>query len=247
MVARDAVRDVLEQRRLSGLRRRHDERTLAEAEGIHEVDEPLAEVRALDLEVEHLVGEDGRERFEVRSAFRDLGVDAVHGLDAQEAEVLLVVLRRSGLAGDVVAGAEPEASHLARADVDVVRRGKEAAAPQEAEAVLDDLEDALREDVALRLGLRLQDARDELRFGGRGRDVGDAELLGDRQHVLRLRLVQFGDRVVLAARHGWRRLAARRRCGGSVRRATTGTVRPCRAIRVARRGGRRGGVGFGCL
>src|SRR5207253_5464530 len=138
------------------LRRRHDERALAEAERIHEVDEPLAEVRALDLEVEHLVGEDRGERFEVRSALRDLGVDAVDGLDAQEAEVLLVVLRRSGLSGDVVARAEPEASHLARADVDVVRRGKEAAAPQEAEAVLDDLEDALREDVALRLGLRLQ-------------------------------------------------------------------------------------------
>ena len=228
VVPGDAVRDVLEQRRLAGLRRRHDERALSEAERVHEVDEALAEVRALDLEVEHLVGEDGRERFEERTALRDLGVDAVDGLDAQEAEVLLIVFGWPGLSGDVVAGAQTEAAHLARADVHVVGRGKEAAATEESEAVFDDLEDALGEDVALGFGLCLKDAGDELGLERRRRDVGDAELLGDRQHVLGLRLVQLGDRVVLAARRGWRRLATRGRRSGPVGRAVTRTVRPAR-------------------
>ena len=121
VVAGDAVRDVLEERRLAGLWRRHDESTLSEAERVHEVDEALAEVRTLDLEVEHLVREDRCEVLEVRSALRDLGVHAVHGLDAEQREVLLVVLRRSRLAGDEVAGAKTETAHLARPDVHVLR------------------------------------------------------------------------------------------------------------------------------
>src|SRR3990172_1887303 len=51
VVPRDAVGDVLEELRLPGLRRRHDERALSLAEGIHQVDEALAEVRALCLVV----------------------------------------------------------------------------------------------------------------------------------------------------------------------------------------------------
>ncbi len=121
MVPGDAVRDVLEQLRLAGLGRRHDERALAIAEGVHQVDEALAEVRAVDLEVEHLVREDRHEVLEHRPALGLLRVDAVHGLDAQKAEVLLGVFRGSRLAGHEVAGPKTEAADLARADVHVLR------------------------------------------------------------------------------------------------------------------------------
>src|SRR6185503_8565177 len=115
-----AVRDVLQELRLAGFWRRHDERALAVAEGIHEVDESLAEVRGVDLQIEHLVREDGHEVLEHGTALGLLGIDAVHGLDAQEAEVLLAVLRWSGLAGHEVAGPKTETANLARADVDIL-------------------------------------------------------------------------------------------------------------------------------
>ena len=116
----DAVCDVLQQLRLAGLRRRHDERALPIAERIYEVDEALAEVGAVDFEVEHLVRKDRYEVLEHGSALRLLRVDAVHRFDAQQAEVLLAVLRRSRLAGDEVAGAKTKTADLTGADVHVL-------------------------------------------------------------------------------------------------------------------------------
>ncbi len=200
VVAGDAVRDVLEERRLAGLRRRHDERALALAERVHQVDEPLRKVRVLGLEVEHLLGEDRGEVLEVRAAPRELGVDAVHCFDTQEREVLLRVLRRAGLAGDEVAGAQADAPHLARGHVYVLRRGEEVRAAEEAEAVLDDLEDALGEDVPLGLRLGLKDAHDDVVFRRGTGEVGDPELLGGLEHLLWVHLEELGDRVELAAR-----------------------------------------------
>ena len=75
-------------------------------------------------------------------ALGGLGVDAVDRVDAQQAPVLLAVLGARGRAGDAVAGPQPEAADLARADVDVVRAGHEAAPAHEAVAVVDDVEDA---------------------------------------------------------------------------------------------------------
>ena len=55
----------------------------------------------------------------------------------------------------IIAGAEGETPDLGLGDVDVVRAREQPLAAQEAEAVLDDLEDALGEDVALLLRLLL--------------------------------------------------------------------------------------------
>src|SRR5438477_7150817 len=115
----DAVCDVLQELRLAGFRRRHDKRALPITEGVYQVDEALAEVRAVDLEVEHLVWEDRNEVLEHRPALCLLRVDAVDRLNAQQAEVLFAVLRRSRLAGHKVAGPKAEAPNLARADVHV--------------------------------------------------------------------------------------------------------------------------------
>jgi hypothetical protein len=50
MILRDAVRDVLEQHRLAGARRRDDEAALAFADGHHQVEHAGREVVALGLE-----------------------------------------------------------------------------------------------------------------------------------------------------------------------------------------------------
>ena len=81
-------------------------------------------------------GKIGGEVLEVRPPLGVLRVEAVDGLDPEQAVVLLGVLRLAHLAGDVVAGAQAEAADLRLRDVDVVRAGEQALAAQEAEAVV---------------------------------------------------------------------------------------------------------------
>ena len=231
----DPVGDVLQDRGLPGLGRGDDERALPEPKRVHEVDEALAQVGVFDLEVEHLVREDGNEVFEDRTTLGELGVDAVDRLDAEQAEILLAVLRGPRLTGDEVAGTQSEAPHLARADVNVLGRGQQSAAAEEPEAVLDDLEDALREDVPLRLGLRLQDAGDEVLLRERGRFF-DVELASDLSELPGLLLVELGDRVVLAAGLRHRGLATGDRGGA--------TVAVGRSVGGGGRGDRSGRGGF---
>ena len=64
------------------------------------------------FEIDQLEREDRRQRIEVRPAPRNFGIDAVDRLDAEQAEELLVVLRRAHLAGDAVARAKAEAANL---------------------------------------------------------------------------------------------------------------------------------------
>ena len=61
-----------------------------------------------------------------------------------------------------VADAQAEAADLAGADVDVVGAGQQAVAAHEAEALVDDVEDAGRVGVAGALGLALEDLVDEV-------------------------------------------------------------------------------------
>ena len=145
VVLGDAMRDVLQDRRLAGLGRREDETTLTFADRRDEVDEALGEVLLVGLQVEHVVGEDRNERVEVRTALGGLGVDRVDRVDAKQAPVLLLVLGRPGLAGHPVPGPQAEAANLRGADVDVVGRRHDAVTAQEPEALIDDLQDPLRD------------------------------------------------------------------------------------------------------
>ena len=141
---RDAVGDGLEQHRLAGLGRADDERALALADGVHEVDEALAQVLGVSLEVDELDGVDRRQRVEVRPPARVVGIEPVDRVDTHEAPVLLALLGRTRDARHAVAGAEAEATHMAGADVDVVGAGHEPTAAHEAVAVFDEVEDAGR-------------------------------------------------------------------------------------------------------
>ena len=162
VVGADAVGDLLEEHRLAGLRRADDEGALALAERVDEVDQPLAEVLGVGLEVDQLVRVDRGQVAEDRAAAGGLGVDAVDRVDAEHAPVLLGLARGADGAGDAVADAQAEAADLAGADVDVVRAGQQAVAAHEAEALVDDVEDAGGVVVAGALGLALEDPVDEV-------------------------------------------------------------------------------------
>src|SRR5207248_2465250 len=89
---------------------------------------------------------------EVGAALGHLGVEAIDGLHAQQAVILLGVLGGPDLARDHVARAQAKAADLGERDVDVVGPREEARAAQEAEALVDRLERAQAEDIVLLFG-----------------------------------------------------------------------------------------------
>src|SRR4029453_17538769 len=103
--------DLLEQHRLAGLRWAHDQGALALAERVDEVDQPLAEILRVGLEVDQLVRVDGGEVVEDRATAGGIGVDAVDRVDPEHAPVLLGLARGPDGASYAVADAEPEATH----------------------------------------------------------------------------------------------------------------------------------------
>ena len=139
---------------------------------------------------------DRRQVAEDRTAAGRLGVDAVDGVDAEHAPVLLGLARRADRAGDAVADPQAEAADLAGADVDVVRARQQAVAAQEAEALVDDVEDAGRVVVAGALRLALEDELDEvvLAFAGAGLDFEVAADLAELRHA---HLAEVGDLEVV--------------------------------------------------
>src|SRR6266851_5125048 len=193
MILRDAVRDVLQQHRLARARRRDDEAALALADGHHQIQYPRGQVLALGFERELRLRIERGEILEedlLARAFRRLEVD---GLDLDEREVPLAVLRRPDLAQHGVSRVKIEFPDLRRRDVDVVGAGQVVVVgrPEEAEAVGQRLEHALRKDQAALFGARLEDLEDELLFAHAG-CARHLELLGDLRerpdaHVLERR------------------------------------------------------------
>ena len=121
MVRGDALRDVLQEHGLSGLRGSDDKSALALSDRGYEVDDPRGDVllRAVAaLETEHLVRMERGQVLEedlVAGALRWIVVDSVN---LQEGEIALgLALRRPDLSLDGVAGLQVELSDLGRRDV----------------------------------------------------------------------------------------------------------------------------------
>ena len=77
MIGGDRVRDVLQQHRLAGARRRHDQRALALADRRHDVDDARREIllgRILVLHLQPLVGIERRQVVEIDLVAGLLGV-----------------------------------------------------------------------------------------------------------------------------------------------------------------------------
>ena len=89
-----------------------------------------------------------------------------------------------------VSGAQTEAANLRLRDVDVVRAGKESRTSQEAEAIFDDLEDAVTEDlpIFLRLGAQQSHHLLLLRQATKRRNLELSRHLGQLFGRLRLEL-----------------------------------------------------------
>ena len=111
------------------------------------------------------------------------GVDAVDGVNSQEAPILLGLARSTDGARDPIANPEPEATDLAGRNVHVIGARQQAVTAHEPEAFIDNVEDAGRVGVAGALGLALEDPLDEIVLA-----LGDVrvelEILANRPELL---------------------------------------------------------------
>ena len=120
------------------------EHPAALADGGEQVEHPddalVVRVLVLDLQVEGLGGEGRRQLLEPGTLGTRLELDVVDGVDPQDGGVLLVAEGGTGAAGDHVALAQPELTHLLHRHVAVVLGRQEAVDPQEAVAVVAEVE-----------------------------------------------------------------------------------------------------------
>ena len=177
VVALDRVDELLEDRGLARLRRRHDEAALALADRRDQVDDPAGHLAAARRAARGAasIGEQRREVLEPRAVAGVVGRQAVDVVDPQQRGVLLVARLRARRAGDEVALAQREAPHLRRRHVDVLLRGQVAVAAEEAVALVAEVEQALHLD-RLALVLAPDGRRPRAGPGRRGRDAGAARV-----------------------------------------------------------------------
>ena len=149
--------------------------------------------RVLRFHLEPLVGIERRQIVEMDLVALLLGVLEIDGVDLEQREIALAVLRAPDLALDRVAGAEPEPADLRRRDVDVVGAGEiiGIGGAQETEAVLQNLDHAGAGDVDVAGGELFQDREHELLLA-HGARVLDLDLLGEAQQLRR----RFGLQVL---------------------------------------------------
>ena len=152
MIGRDRVRDVLHQHGLAGARRRHDQRALALADRRDDIDHACRQILSggiFQLHAEALIRKQRREVVEVDLVLGLLGILEVQRVDLEQREIALAFLGAADVAFDGVAGAQTEAADLRGRDIDVVgaRQVVRVRRAQEAEAVGENLDDALADDV----------------------------------------------------------------------------------------------------
>ena len=104
----DRPGDLLHDRGLAGLGRRHDQAALALPDRRDQVDDPGGHVGRVvgQLELEPRVGEQRGEVLEPGAGLRLVGGDAVDRVDLEQGRVLLVAAGRAALAGEAVALAQ---------------------------------------------------------------------------------------------------------------------------------------------
>ena len=187
MIVRDRVGDVLQQHRLAGARRRHDQRALAFADRRNDVDDASREIllgRILEFHLQPLVGIERRQIVEidlVACLFRILEVERIH---LEQSEVAFAFLRAADMPVDGIAGAQSEAADLRRRYIDIVRTRQviRLRRAQEAEAVRQHFDDAFADNVGFTRGELLEDTEHQL-------------LLAHRAGILDLKFFGEGDQL----------------------------------------------------
>ncbi|EAU48221.1 hypothetical protein R2601_14685 [Salipiger bermudensis HTCC2601] len=188
MVFLDRGGDVLQQNRLTGPRRRHDQRALALPDRRHEVDDPggaILDGRILDLHLQPLIWIERRQVIEGNLVTGALGIFEVDLRDINQSEVALFVVWRANFAFDGVAGAQRVLPDHLRRHVDVVGTGQivRFRRAQEAKTVLEHLENPVTGHFPAFIRPLAQDLEHHLALA-HGRGVLDLELLGHREQIL---------------------------------------------------------------
>ena len=206
----DGLRDLLQQRRLAGLRRGNDQPALTLPDRRHQVGEPHGQRAAAVLQADALGGIDGRQVGEIPAADGDAGLVVVDRLDVEQRAETLVVAGLSRNAADLVAGLQVETADLRRGHVDILVGRQEVVEAQEAETAFRQLQDAgllhaafLERRALFRVGFRLLRLRGLFLFSlfvHAGQELHDLFLL----QALRVRdpqrrgnLAQFRDFFIL--------------------------------------------------
>ena len=144
----DRVRDLLHHRRLAGLRRRHDQATLALSDRREQIDDPGGHVVAGPgrLETELRVREQRSQFLELRTVPRVVGAQARDRVDPDQRRELLVAGRRPAGAFHVVALSQREAPRLADRHVDIAGARQIAVGAEEPVALVAQVEQAVHRD-----------------------------------------------------------------------------------------------------
>ncbi len=159
--------DILQQHGFTGLRRRHDQATLAFANWRYHVDNARRKVLGAAVALLKLQALFREQRCQVLKqdlgarVFRCIMIDLA---DLQQREIAFAVFWRTNQAGNGIACAQGETPDLARADIDIIRAGKVGAIgrAQEAEAVLEDFERPFTVNVFAGLRVRLEDGENDV-------------------------------------------------------------------------------------
>ena len=140
---------------------------------------------------------DGGEVVEDGPSPRHVHVDAVHGIDAQEAPVLLAFAWRADGAAYAVPDSQAETAHLAGRHIHVVRTWQQAVPSKEAEALVDDVENSAGVVEARALRLAFQDPLDQVFLALLGAGL-ELELAADLAELVDAHLAQVGDVQIIA-------------------------------------------------
>src|SRR5690625_3082931 len=169
MVDRDALRNVLQHHRLTGLGRGNDQAALAFADRRRDVDDARRNVFGAPvaaLQPQLFASEQRCQVLEQDLALGLLRLFVVDFVDFQQREITLALFRRPYLAGDRVARAQTEATDLAGGDVNVIRAGQVGAVggAQKAEAVLQYLQHSVAVYVLAGFCAGLEERKDYILF-----------------------------------------------------------------------------------
>ena len=183
MIRGDRLRDVLEKDSLTGAGRRNNQGALTLADRGDDVDDASRIIlprRIFDFEFQPLVRIERRQIVEMDLVADLLGILEIDRIDLEEREIPLAFLRPPDRPVDGVARAKAEAADLAWRDVNVVGTGQiiRIGRAQEAEAVLQHLDDAGADDLHLPRRELFENREHELLLA-HGARVLDLKFLGE--------------------------------------------------------------------
>ncbi len=112
MIGGNGLRNLLEDDRLTGFRRRRNQSALSPADWTHQIDNARGQFLLADFELESLVRIERGQVVEQRLMLGDFGFVMVDRFDLEQSEIPLVVFGRTYLAGDGIAGAQVETFDL---------------------------------------------------------------------------------------------------------------------------------------